>query len=173
MCDEPDVTQIMPFVWLGNYRAAYNKHFLEKYNIRCLICAAQEYPNKFPELRCLDLAIDDRRTCGKDMTHLFATSSTFIKDCVNEKENILIYCKTGHHRSASVVAAYMLRYMDVDYISAISYINKRRKNALIRNSCMLNNLFNYYIHINSIVVKNNICTCRHCYKYNDDTLIVV
>ena len=58
-------------------------------------------------------------------------------------EHILVHCKRGHHRSAAIVVAYLIRYMKGDYIKSIEYIHKLRPYALRKETCMGKHLFKY------------------------------
>ena len=132
-----------------------------KYGIRRIINITKEVTNSQNGIQYLHVPIDDSNTCQKDLNSLFDKATDFIYDSLKSKEPILVHCKMGHHRSASVVVAFMIRYLDIDYITASTYINSIRKCALVRQTCMVDGLFNYYINlIHSRYGKQ--CSCDIC-----------
>ena len=145
MCEYPenDVDEIIPRLWLGNYKAAYNKNFLEKYQIKHILTIMDsfDYNYKYNNINYLIIPLKDKQTCP--IINMFEITNEFIYNALKKKENILIHCKKGHHRSASVVAAFLIKYLEVDYDSAVMYINHIRPCSLRRDTCMTGHLLNY------------------------------
>ncbi|ARF09001.1 dual specificity phosphatase [Catovirus CTV1] len=144
---EKDVTEIIPNLWLGNYKSALSRKFIEKRKIKYVINLTKHIPNIFQKngVKYLNILIDDSDTCFKDQTPIFDQCCEFILNAIKRKESILVHCQKGHHRSASIVAAFLIKYLNLDYITTVSYINIKRKCALTRNSCMTQGLYQYYI----------------------------
>jgi protein-tyrosine phosphatase len=161
MCNtiEKDVNEIIPGLWLGNIKAAYDKKFLDKYKIKNILTIVDEFNNKYKynDITYLVIPVKDKDTCSRNMINTFDTSTLFILNSLKNKENILVHCKKGHHRSAAIIIAFLVKYLKADYVSAIRYVNKLRPCALVRNTCMSNNLFKYYLHINNIKTCNTSC----------------
>lgn len=147
---ERDVTEILPNLWLGNYKTARDSCFVKKYNIQYIISVIEVCDKKHCGVTYLHFPIKDKSTCNKNLVTMFDVTSDFIKMALYNNAGILVHCKEGHHRSASVVAAFLLKYLNLDYITAIAYIHQRRPNALTRNTCMSKALFKYYIYLNNI-----------------------
>lgn len=159
--DEKDVSEILPKLWLGNAQAAMSKDFINKYGIKRIINITKEVPCLFSEVKYMHLQLDDLDTCQRDLNNLYDRTTDFIYDSLKNREPILVHCKMGHHRSASVVCAFLFRYLNIDYIDAVSYINSIRHCALVRNTCMMNGLFGYYITLIHSREKQN-CKCEYC-----------
>lgn len=142
---EADVTEIIPGLWLGNYKSAYSKEFLSKYKIKYVLTIMENFEHKYRYNNIMYYCIpfSDKDFCSKNLIKIFENTSNFI----NKSNNILIHCKRGHHRSASVVAAYLLKYCNISYDAAILYINKKRPYALTKNKCITIGLFNYYLYL--------------------------
>ena len=153
MCEkyETDVNEIIPNLWLGNYKAAYDKSFLQKYNIKYILTIMEDFniKYKYDTITYLNIPVKDKDTCVKNLIQLFNTTGEFINNALMKRTGVLIHCKKGHHRSASVVAAFLIKYLNIDHVSAVLYINYLRPCALKRNTCMTNGLFRYYQHINN------------------------
>lgn len=171
MCDYPenDVSEVIPNLWLGNVKAAYNKNFLEKYKIKNILTIMDNFDNnkKFNTIKYLIIPIKDKHSCNTNMIKIFDISTLFIYNSLKNNEGILVHCKQGHHRSASLVVAFLIKYLKTDYQRALQYIKYLRPCAVRRNTCMSNNLFTYYLHINNIQscdvkcgVDNNIYSCK-------------
>ena len=143
---EKDVSEIYPGLWLGNYKAATNYKFIKKHDIQYIINVSKDVPNAFDDIDYLHIPIDDDEMCFKDLEKLvkiYDIATDLINECISSNKNILIHCKRGHHRSACIVAAYLIKYHGAKYSNAISYINSIRKCALVRNTCMMQALTKY------------------------------
>lgn len=145
MCEYPenDVDEIIPRLWLGNYKAAYNKNFLEKYQIKHILTIMDFFDlnYKYDDIDYLIIPLKDKQTCS--ISNMFEKTNEFIYNALKKEENILIHCKKGHHRSASIVAAFLIKYLEIDYNSAVMYINHIRPCSLRRDTCMTQHLLNY------------------------------
>lgn len=145
---EKDASEILPGLWLGNHRAATNIEFINKYSIECIINVSKDVPNIFNNIDYLHIPINDSDICSYDIQRLmkiYDIATKFIYHNLINNRNILVHCKRGHHRSACIVAAYIIKYYEAEYINAIVYINSIRKCALVRNTCMTKALLKYFI----------------------------
>lgn len=145
---EKDVSEILPGLWLGNYKAATSYKFIKKNNIKCIINVSKDVPNIFNDIDYLHIPITDNEICFKDtdkLIKIYDIATNFIYDSLIGKRNILVHCKRGHHRSACVVAAYLIKYYGAKYLNALIYINSIRRCALVRNTCMVRGLLKYYL----------------------------
>lgn len=172
MCDkfENDVNEVIPNLWLGNIKAAYNRNFLTEYKIKYILTVMDDFNEqyRYNDIIYLTIPIKDENTCDVgNMINFFETATLFILQALQKNEAILVHCKAGHHRSAAIVCAFLFKYLKVNYLSTLSYINYLRPCALVRKTCMSDNLFNYYLYINNIKscnktcgLTNNIYTCK-------------
>jgi protein-tyrosine phosphatase len=160
---EKDVSEILPGVWLGNSSSALDIDFLTKFKITYIINVTKDVPNKYNHIKYLHIPIDDIDACSINLIRLFDKATEFIMSVLSKNEKILVHCKKGHHRSASVVAAFMMRYLKIDYLSAITYINNVRNCAMVRNTCMMNGLFKYYVHT---LTNRDKCVCPTCCNHD-------
>ena len=64
MCEFPehDVDEIIPHLWLGNYKAAYSKKFLDTYQIKYVLTIMDSFDNnyKYPNIQYLTIALKDK-----------------------------------------------------------------------------------------------------------------
>jgi len=172
-CDksEYDVNEIIPNLWLGNVKSAYDQAFHSKYNIKYIISVFDEFDEtkRNKNVNYILYPIKDSQLCEVDLTHLFKSTGKIIQKALGENNGVLVHCKRGHHRSASVVVAFLIDHLKVDYKTAVKYINKLRPCALRRDSCIGKELYRYYLQINNQKCQNikcmqeesyNICKCH-------------
>lgn len=151
--DEPIATEILPNLFLGNIKAAQSNNFLNNQKIGCIL-RILEYKDikrelkfnytKIDKIHHFAVPIRDVNTCLVNLNKFFDKTSQIIKTCLKSNIPILVHCKRGHHRSATVVAAFMMKYLGTNYISTVKFINDKRGCALRRDTCMVRGLFKYY-----------------------------
>lgn len=152
---EEDVTEIIPNLWLGNEKSSYCDKFLNKYNIKHIICILPNKETKHPcyvegihnNISYIRIPITDSNTCNKDLNKLYDTVNQYILYALKKKEPILIHCKRGHHRSGCVVAAFLIKHIKLNFDEAIFYINSIRPCAMRRDTCMTRGLHIYYLNL--------------------------
>lgn len=143
---EEDAIEIIPNLWLGNYKIALNKNFLTNNKIKYIINITKDIPNlDIDNINYLNIKINDIDTCYKNLNNIFEICYNYIYNAIKNNKSILIHCQKGHHRSATIIAAFLLKYLKLDYITVLTFINSKRKCALTRNSCMTIGLYKYYL----------------------------
>ena len=117
---------IIDNIYLGDKVAAANETFLNEHNIFAVVNCAYglkiEY-NKGTKL--LELNMHDSHS--QQLFPIFDDAYKFIKE--NQNSNILIHCKKGRSRSASLVIYYLMKEKGWDYDTCNKYIKKRRSKA--------------------------------------------
>ncbi len=148
---EYDVNEVIPNLWLGNYKAACDKKFLDTYKIKNVVTIMDNFNNncKYKGIRYVSIPIKDKKVCNIDFNDIFDKVSKFIKLCLENNQPVLVHCKKGHHRSAALVVGFLIKYGKADFVKSVEYINKLRPYALRRDTCMSRNLFKYYLYINN------------------------
>lgn len=141
--DEYDANLIINNLWLGNHKVAYDIDFIREKNINYMINVTNDYDNKFNISKYMKIPIKDENACYQDILSLMIDGSDFINYAIKNNGNILVHCKRGHHRSASIVALYLMRYENMTLINAISIIKKIRPTSFRRMTCMLKTLIVY------------------------------
>lgn len=75
------------------------------------------------ELEYLTINIKDKE--GQDIKKYFDRSSAFIKKQLKDG-NVLVHCKGGISRSATIIIAYLIRHHEFTYKSALALCKERR-----------------------------------------------
>lgn len=152
-CADTDASEIIPNLWIGNYKAAANKKFMINNNIGFVVNSAMELPNFFKSStdtmapKYLNVPLQKDR-CYLNMRAYFLKSTKFIFDGLSQNKAVLVHSKDGS-RAAVIVAAFLIHYIGLDYVESIVYINSIRKCAMIKNTCLLNQLFKFFLNLQS------------------------
>ena len=123
--NEPIATEIIPGLWLGNYCASQNRKFIDDYKIKHIINVTPDYPNVFKDIEYVKIPVKSSiKSTHKILKNLLPYTYYFINKVL--PGNILVHCKSGHRRSATVVAYYLMRKNKLSCKKAIELIKKRR-----------------------------------------------
>jgi hypothetical protein len=81
------------------------------------------------------------------MNHIFEKTNEFIFAGLKEKKSVLVFCDYGTNISSSIIAGFLIKYLKLDFLTSIMYVNSIRKCGLAESSCIINALYNYYLYI--------------------------
>ena len=109
-------------IYLGDKKAAGDEANLLKNNIKAVVNCAQGCVSEYNEIKFIELNLLDDE--NQSIFPKFDIAYAFIKEHSNH--NILIHCKEGRSRSASLVVFYLMKEKGWDYDTAIEYIRERR-----------------------------------------------
>lgn len=143
-------TKIIPNLFIGDIYAAYNKNnFLIKNKISVIISIIQDfnYNYKFTGINYIFIPYRDLDICKINTIKFLNLMADFIKYLLLLGYNILVHCRNGHHRSASVIAAYLIKYNNMDYLESLSFINNKRQLTFQKPSCITRGIFLLYYYL--------------------------
>lgn len=126
--------EIIPYVYLGNYKAAKDDQFIKDKNIKAILNCTKDIPNYHTQtgIEYMRIPIDDSllQEDIKKLYDFFPCIIQFIKKHAEiQKQNILIHCYAGRQRSAASVAAYLMHTKNYNPLEACKYIVDKRKEA--------------------------------------------
>lgn len=137
-----EATEIIPNLWLGSIKSACNKEELLKNNIKSIISvhigAVELYPDCF-KYHNYDLC----DTENEEIISAFNDILPIIHDNLLQGKATLIHCMVGASRSATIVAAYLVRYHGHSPVSALSVMKEKRP-LINPNSGYIKQLVEYY-----------------------------
>jgi protein-tyrosine phosphatase len=125
--------QIVPGLWLGNRHTIIGEEdFLKKHQIDVVISAMtdEEYENymigvlDFDGLEWHRLVIDDEPE--EPIESYFDFVHLVIRKALTNNQRVLVHCSAGVSRSATLVAAYLIKEEGLTAQGAINYIISRR-----------------------------------------------
>jgi protein-tyrosine phosphatase len=136
---ENPMNLIINNLYLGDFHSSYDIQLMKKYNIKHIIRIMPEFDKSrmISGIQYIHIPIKDKDTCNIQLNNLLNFTSDYIAKQLLRKENVLVHCKRGHHRSATIISAFLVKYLNVDSNIAAKYINSIRPCAMRRDICML------------------------------------
>lgn len=120
-----EATQIEENLWLGAISSACNREALHEHNIETIISAflgsTPDYPYDFNYERAKLRDVED-----EDILTDFTRLLPIIRKELGNGKGVLCHCHFGKSRSATIVAAYLIRYRNMTTDEALNYIKSKR-----------------------------------------------
>ncbi|CAF4771833.1 unnamed protein product [Pieris macdunnoughi] len=134
-------TEIFDHVYLGSEWNASNLEELQRNGVRHILNVTREIDNFFPGMfDYLNVRVyDDDKT---DLLKHWDNTYKYINKARNEGSKVLVHCKMGISRSASVVIAYAMKAFNWHFDKALKYV-KAKRNCIKPNTNFLNQLETY------------------------------
>ena len=129
-----DYNMIINNLYLGNIKTAHNIDFLKKNNIDAIINCTEndDFSDYFKDKLKFRLCIKD----SKDDVNMnkfkndIIDSINFIEESLNNNKSVFVHCYWGLMRSATVIAAYLIKKYNISKLDAINIIKEQRPMAL-------------------------------------------
>ena len=131
-----DANEILPKLWLGNYRASQDEHFLKDKGIETVFNCTKDLPFHPSVRRRYRVPVDDNLQ-EEEIRNMELWSYEIVYKLNNEyKEGhpILVHCAAGMQRSPAVIAMFLIATGGVTSEQAISFIQQRRPVAFFMNA---------------------------------------
>jgi protein-tyrosine phosphatase len=137
MASTTDVDLILPGLWLGNHDTAANTPLLKKHGITHIITAMREptIQGKQWLVKNIESFKDSNGFCRlllplndrpfQNIIQYFDFATEYIRTAIDQKGAVLVHCWVGKSRSATLVAAYVMKTLKLDPIAALNFINER------------------------------------------------
>lgn len=122
------MSQVYENLWIGPANVAREKDFLLDTNITVIVnCAEEESINRYPLLSSLFTVhvplIDDEEPHAREM---ILKGAEFIQIYLQQGKNLLVHCKAGISRSATVILAWMIIYKNIPFDTAYRFLQEKR-----------------------------------------------
>ena len=123
------MTQITDSVFLGGAKEASSFEWLQENKITHIVNVADDcqcYFENFPAFKYLHIPIRDTENSG--ISTAFVPVHIFVKRMLSESENnrVLIHCRMGVNRSATVVMSLLVSLYAMGHKEASDYVRFRR-----------------------------------------------
>ena len=125
--------EIIPNLWIGDYHSSINHNFLLENNIKTVInCSKNLKFVEFKNLNKLRIPIDDNRSneSNKKMLEYFEKFYDIIDQSLKNNEGVLVHCRMGCQRSATLIALYLMKKNNINFKQARKIIRSKRYYAL-------------------------------------------
>ncbi|XP_039746826.1 LOW QUALITY PROTEIN: protein phosphatase Slingshot [Pararge aegeria] len=134
-------TEIFDHVYLGSEWNASNFEELQRNGVRHILNVTREIDNFFPGMfDYLNIRVyDDEKT---DLLKHWDNTFKYINKARNEGSKVLVHCKMGISRSASVVIAYAMKAFNWNFDKALRHV-KAKRSCIKPNNNFLNQLETY------------------------------
>lgn len=123
--DSFECNQIIDNLWLGAISSSCNRQALHDHKIEVIISAflgsVAEFPYDFDYERAKLRDVED-----EDILSHLETLLPIIHRNLMEGKGVLCFCQMGRSRSASIVAAYLIRYKKMTTDEALQFIKSKR-----------------------------------------------
>ena len=119
-------TQILKFLYLGNYKHSSDNKELKKLKINYILnCAIECHNYNLPKnVKELHLKVIDIDTF--EILYYFDIANEFINKCKLMGGICLVHCKLGVSRSTTFVIAYLMKYANLTTDEAFEFVKNKR-----------------------------------------------
>lgn len=116
--------EVAPGLFIGSVGAARNREALDAAGITHVICACVEARPLFDDFDYLHVEIRDES--GVQISAHFDETYAFIEEALASGGAVLVHCVLGRSRSATLIAAYLMRKEGIPMLSALDRIRAVR-----------------------------------------------
>ncbi len=118
-------------LFIGSFSDAIDPLFLKQNNIKLIVNAAKEIVIDYTifgieDMNVVRLNLDDIDSQLLNVNNSLDRTLEIMKQYIDQNKGVLVHCRAGVSRSASVIIAYLMKYHNMSFNHAYSYlINKR------------------------------------------------
>lgn len=116
---------ILPYIYLGSAYHASQQELLDKLGITAILNVSKTCPSAFTNnYEYMNIAIDDN--ARENISSHFDDAINFIEDVNSRGGKVLVHCRAGVSRSATICIAYLMRQKSLTLDEAYEFTKKRR-----------------------------------------------
>ena len=126
------IVEIIPNIWISDIKDAHNINFIKLNRIKIIINCSENL--KFPNLsgiKQIRIPVSDSQS-DKDIDNMnyflpdiCETLYKILNHSYNTETRILIFCFSGKQRSPTIVAAFLIKYLNLDLYQAVKIIQTK------------------------------------------------
>lgn len=124
--------EIIKNLWVGNYMSAVDQKFLIGNNIKLIINLSKTIEfTTLQDIYKYRIAINDNlsKESNIGMINHFENAYNLIDKCLKNNEGVLIHCRAGAQRSATLAALYLMKEYNIRSDKAMEIVKSQRKIA--------------------------------------------
>lgn len=118
--------EIITDLWLGNIRDSRNAEFINKVDV--VINCSKKIPFLNNKKKCIRIPVDDNleKTEIMNMYRFFPKITDIIHSYLTKNKIVFVHCYAGKQRSASIVVAYLMKYLRISLKNSIKLLESKR-----------------------------------------------
>lgn len=120
--NQESLTEIDEFLYLGGYSAAVSEEVIGMHGIQHVVQLFVVEPPR--HVKRLEIPIRGGRTTN--IEPVLKKALAYIEDAISQKQTVLVHCKHGRNRSASIVIAYLMAKKQWDFETAFNFVYSKR-----------------------------------------------
>lgn len=113
-------------LWLGDIRDSRNKSFISDMDV--IINCTTNLPYLDENKECYRVSVEDNLEKNEiiNLYKLFDPTINYIHEKLRQQKKVFVHCYAGKQRSASVVCAYMMKYLKLNFEEAAQLLITKR-----------------------------------------------
>ena len=118
--------EIITDLWLGNIRDSRNAEFINKVDV--IINCSKKIPFLNNKKKCIRIPVDDNLEKSEimNMYRFFPKITDIIHSYLTKNKIVFVHCYAGKQRSASIVVAYLMKYLRITLKNSIKLLESKR-----------------------------------------------
>ena len=116
--------RIIGNLYLSDYEAAINYDYIRGLNITHIVTIGRELTRPFEHIDYYYISLADHP--DENISEHFERVNEFILRNITAGKNVLVHCRAGISRSATLVIAYLMSRFDMPLRFAFAYVRARR-----------------------------------------------
>lgn len=139
------IDKICDHLFIGNIYSALNEEYIKSSDINVVVNCS----TTIPFIDCIKykyrLAIIDNEKEEEieKMTRLMDKYIDIVNTHIENKKNVLVHCKAGVQRSATIVVGYLMKYKNYNLEEAIDYVKNIRPCIMTPTPHFIKSLIEY------------------------------
>jgi hypothetical protein len=120
-------SRVIPGLFIGNINSALDQSFLINKRIRAVIdLTNSSHQTKLPRtIKAYKISIED--TASAKITPYLKHTFDFITEMLEKNVSVLVFCRAGISRSATIVIYYLMRRYKISYYDAYRFLKGKRR----------------------------------------------
>ncbi|CAL4163469.1 unnamed protein product [Meganyctiphanes norvegica] len=124
--EQAPVTEVLPFLFLGNARDAQDLQLLQALGISRILNVTAHVPGFHQESGVLTKTINALDSGHQNLRQFFDEAIHFIDECRQNSQGVMVHCQAGVSRSPTIVIAYLMKHTRMTMLDSYTWVKRRR-----------------------------------------------
>ena len=138
-----NANEIITNLWLGDIRDSRNKNFIN--NMDIIINCTKDLPFIDENKKCIRVRVEDNleKQEIENLYKYFEPISQLLHSSLKKGKKIFVHCYAGKQRSATIICAYIMTYLNLSFKDSFQLIKSKRKHIFTPYANFINALILY------------------------------